>query len=75
MMKLLTVFSRLNSIRSRDPILTPENWCEFQPCIQIKIGSKEITLTQPSSTFFVYLLGFVTIGVGINFLWFVEERQ
>lgn len=62
-------FSRLQSNRYSDPELTPENWCEKQPCIKLKIASREIILTQPTSTFFVYLLGLLTIGVGIYFLW------
>jgi hypothetical protein len=62
-------FSRLKSIRYTDPKLTPENWCEFQPCVTIKLASKDVILTQPSSTFFVYLLGILTIGVGLNFWW------
>jgi hypothetical protein len=33
-----------------------------------KLASKEIILTQPTSTFFVYLLGILTIGVGLHFL-------
>jgi len=63
-----SAFKRLNSIRYVDPEMTPENWCEVQPCRTIRLGSKDILLTQPSSTLFVYLLGFLTIGVGLNFL-------
>jgi hypothetical protein len=61
--------NRLKSIRYTDPELTPENWCEFQPCVTIKLASKDVILTQPSSTLFVYLLGFLTIGVGLSFCW------
>jgi hypothetical protein len=64
-----SAFNRLNSIRYTDPELTPENWCEVQPCMTIKLASKDIILTQPSSTVLVYLLGIVTIGVGLGFLW------
>ncbi len=63
-----SIFNRLNSIRCTDPELTPENWCGVQPCFKIKIASKDVILTQPSSSFLVYLLGILTIGVGINFL-------
>jgi hypothetical protein len=63
-----SAFSRLKSIRYADPQLTPDNWCEFQPCTTIKLASKGIILTQPSSTFFVYLLGILTIGVGLSFV-------
>ena len=64
-----SAFSRLDSIQHIDPELTPENWCQIQPCMTINIGSKAIILTQPSSTIFVYLLGILTLGVGLNFLW------
>jgi hypothetical protein len=64
-----SAFNRLKSIRYTNPKLTPENWCEFQPCVTIKLISKDIILTQPSSTFFVYLLGILTIGVGLSFVW------
>jgi hypothetical protein len=64
-----SAFNRLNSIRYTDPELTPENWCEVQPCMRIKLASKDIVLTQPSSTVLVYLLGVLTIGVGLYFLW------
>ncbi len=61
-------FSRLKSIRCANPGLTPETWCEAQPCVRIKIASKENILTQPTSTFLVYFLGLLTIGVGLYFL-------
>ena len=61
-------FSRLKSIRYTDPALTPANWREAQPCLKIKIASREIILTQPTSTFFVYALGLLTIGAGLYFL-------
>jgi hypothetical protein len=66
---ITSAFSRLKSIRYTDPQLTPDNWCEFQPCTTIRLASKDIILTQPSSSFFVYLLGILTIGVGLNFVW------
>ncbi len=64
-----SAFSRLQSITYTDQELTPENWCEQQPCLKVKVASREIILTQPSSTFWVYLLGFLTTGVGIYFLY------
>ena len=70
-----SAFNRLNSIPHPDPDLTPENWCEVQPCMTIKLGSKEFILTQPTSTFFVYLLGILTIGVGLEFLWLQGEEH
>ena len=61
-------FSRLKSIRYTDPELTPANWCEAQPCMKIRIASRKIILTQPTSTFFVYFLGVLTIAAGLYFL-------
>jgi len=61
-------FSRLKSIRYSDPELTPANWCEAQPCVKIRIASRKIILTQPTSTFLVYFLGVLTIAVGLYFL-------
>jgi hypothetical protein len=69
MKAISSAFKRLKSIRYTDPQLTPENWCEFQPCVTIKLASKDVILTQPSSTLFVYLLGILTIGVGLSFWW------
>jgi hypothetical protein len=67
---LSLAFGRLKSIRyTTDPELTPENWCQVQPCKTIRFSSKAFILTQPSSTIFVYLLGVLTIGVGLYFLW------
>jgi hypothetical protein len=64
-----SIFDRLKSIRYTDPELTPENWCQVQPCKTVRLTSKAFVLTQPTSTFFVYLLGILTIGVGLLFLW------
>ena len=36
--------------------------------MNIEIGAKDIVLVQPTSTLFVYLLGALTIGVGLHFL-------
>ena len=67
-------FNRLKSIQHTDPELTPENWCEFQPCVTIKLFSRDVILTQPSSTILVYLLGFLTIGVGLSFWWLRADQ-
>ena len=57
----------LNTIPFSPP-QTPENWLTIQPFMKIQIGLREIYLVQPSSTIFVYVLGFLAIGVGIYFL-------
>jgi hypothetical protein len=69
-----SAFDRVKSIRHPDPKLTPQNWCEFQPCVTIKLGSKDIILTQPSSTLVVYSLGILTIGVGLSFWWLRDDQ-
>ena len=47
------------------PAVTPEEWCASQPCVEFELLSLKIILIQPSSTFFVYLLGLITIAIGI----------
>ena len=63
-----SVFGRLQSIPHDDPDLTPEKWCLQQPCRKIRIAAKEITISQPLSSFWVYFLGFFTAGVGLYFI-------
>ena len=65
---MLHVFSRLKSIPHDDPDLTPETWCMEQPCKKIRVGSREMIISQPLSSFWVYFLGFVTVGVGFYFI-------
>ncbi len=74
MLAISSAFNRLKSIPYFDPKLTTENWCEFQPCVTIKLASRDVILTQPSSTVLVYLLGILTIGVGLNFWWLRGEQ-
>jgi hypothetical protein len=70
-----SAFHRLESIEYTDPELTPENWCEFQPCVTIRLGSKAVILTQPTSTCLVYFLGIATIGVGLSFWWLRGDQE
>ncbi|MCX6078206.1 MAG: hypothetical protein NTW32_01615 [Chloroflexi bacterium] len=51
-----------------DPPQTPGSWLTIQPYTEFKLGSQNIILVQPSTTFFVYLLGLLTIGLGVYFL-------
>lgn len=64
---LLSVFRRLKSIPHDDPDLTPDNWCMKQPCLKVRIASKEVIISQPLSTFWVYFLGFLTVGISWHF--------
>jgi hypothetical protein len=64
----VSVFGRLQSIPHDDPDLTPEKWCRAQPCMKIRIASREIIISQPLSSFWVYFLGFLTAGAGLYFL-------
>lgn len=66
---VLSWFDRLASIKSSDPELTPDTWCQVQPCLKINVASKEIVLTQPFSTFLVSVLGLLTTGCGFYFLY------
>ena len=63
----MSFFGRLQSIPHDDPDLTPEKWCMAQPCRKIRIASKEIIISQPLSSFWVYFLGFFTVGAGVYF--------
>jgi hypothetical protein len=64
------ISSAVNRLKTiPDPVLTPANWCDAQPCITMRLGSREFILTQPSSTVFVYALGLLTVAVGLYFLW------
>lgn len=62
-------FRRLQVLEETHPDLSPVTWLSSQPCLKVRFASREIVLTQPTSSFFVYLLGLQTIGVGLAFLW------
>jgi len=63
---VLAACDRLASIPN-SPEQTPESWLIIQPFVQVKIGAVEFILVQPSSTIFIYLFGFIAIGLGIYF--------
>lgn len=56
----------LKSIEHDDPELTPERWFDTQPTARIHIGSKTVILSQPSSTFLVYLLGSLLVAANVR---------
>ena len=61
---LLSGCARLDAIPYTPP-QTAATWLTIQPYAAIKIGALEIILVQPSTTFFVYLLGLLAIGAGV----------
>ena len=64
---ILSGCSDLGSI-PYSPRHTPDSWLTIQPSVVVKNGPLDFILVQPSSTVFVYLLGLITIGVGLYFL-------
>ena len=56
---------RLESI-PYTPTQTPESWLRMQPFTRIALGSRDLILTQPTSTALVYLLGLLAIGIGFH---------
>lgn len=63
----LTGCSSLESI-PYSPTQTPETWLQIQPYIELQWASTNILVVQPTTTAIVYLLGLLTIGVGLYFL-------
>lgn len=47
-----------------DPPITPEQWCEQRPCVDV--GS--FVLNEPLGTFLVFFLALLWIAVGVGFL-------
>lgn len=72
-MKSGSLFERLHSIKSTD--ITPENWQTVQPCWNISVGNSNFVLTQPLSSFLVYLLGFETLWFSFSFLQVNDPEQ
>jgi hypothetical protein len=63
---LLTSCGRLDAIPYA-PIQTPETWLQIQPFVEFNIGSQNVIFVQPSTSIIVYLLGVITIMVGLYF--------
>jgi hypothetical protein len=51
-----------------NPQLTPAQFLDTMPYWTVVFFGRSFILIQPSSTFFVYLLGFLMIGLGVLFL-------
>lgn len=71
---ILSGCSPLSTIPS-SPTQTPESWLKIQPFIAVKLGAVEFILVQPSSTFFVYLLGFLAVAAGVYILKIREGQR
>ena len=63
----LSACGRLDTIPYQPP-QTPETWLQIQPFAKINLGTQTIIFVQPSTSIIVYLLGLLTIGVGVYFL-------
>jgi hypothetical protein len=63
---LLSGCARLDAIPYTPP-QTAATWLTIQPYVALRIAGREVILVQPSTTFFVYLLGVVAIGAGLYF--------
>ncbi len=70
---ILVFFNRIDLL-FEDPLITPELWLEDQPWVIMEIFNSSFVLIQPLSTLIVYLLGVITIGIGI-FLLYKQENQ
>jgi len=57
-----------------EPLITPEQWCQVQPCLTFNLFGISITLVQPTSSLIVYFLGFQTLIIGI-ILSFNRKKQ
>jgi len=57
------------------PRQTPETWLGIQPFVEFQIASSTLLVVQPTTTALVYLLGMVTIGVGVYFLRIREAQH
>ena len=70
----LSACARLDSILYVPP-QTPETWLQIQPYAEIGLGAQTIIFIQPSTSIIVYLLGLLTLGVGVYFLRIRDGEQ
>jgi hypothetical protein len=63
----LSACGRLDTILY-NPAQTPQTWLQIQPYVNLLFGGQEVFLIQPSTSAIVYLLGLLTIGIGLYFL-------
>ena len=70
----LAACGRLETI-PYDPVQSPETWLQIQPYAEIRLGSFNFIFVQPSTSIIVYLLGIMTIAVGLYFLKTVNGQR
>jgi len=63
----LIFFNRLTEL-VYSPMISPQVWLQDHPWIEISLFSKIWVISLPTSTIFVYLLGFVSVAFGISLL-------
>ena len=64
---ILSACGKLDTIPYYPP-QTPQSWLTIQPYAHFSLNGQDVFLMQPSTTFWVYLLGIQTIALGIYFL-------
>jgi len=66
---------RLASIPYCCPQETAETWLKIQPYVDVSLGPWKFILTQPTSSFLIYLLGILAIVIGVYFLRIREKQK
>jgi len=67
-LSLLSGCSRLSTMPYCCPEQTPATWLANHPYTEVSIGSLDFVLMVPTSTMFIYLLGIITVCLGVYFL-------
>ena len=66
--QVISIWRRLDSIEHDNPNLNEETWRLIQPCRTYRFFGREVFITQPSSSFWVYFLGIQISTLGCLFL-------
>ncbi len=70
-----SAFRRLSELTDTPVPVTPETWRQIQPCREVRLGKRTLVITQPTSTFWVYLLGGLTTAMGIKCAWLSDGEE